>query len=896
MSGYSQFIYGKFYNWNSGYCLVACTTDLEPHQKQLQNMAEKELRFWGAQPPEGDRKAFGISEIKQPVGAFIPKNHLVLIQTEEADRASGGAPYTQQRYIFVPKTDVVNEPHLLGRLHSLKIPVFSEAFEPNLEYFELSHLKISKPENWKNEKTQEIVNSLSDRRDSEDPLLLLAIAVLLENRKLVLTFDFGSEPTNRPQRFLENIFLLLPAACPYSIAVALGAIDEARCVWADIIIKANGFPVAQKLPENAVWLNRKSRKFLPQISSEILKHRYVQDFLTQIDYDFDSIQRLQHHLQTLTDDEFTLDNLSKPDTLVRIIPGLTPGQAQVKCWTKYLPVLSNSQTIFDKDIDQPSLLSLWEALENCYEKNPEWAKTMPSVIQRLTPDHVIEVLNRLFNHPRLAENLISQGLFNILKLDDPNVFLVLRRLCVELVEHKSKIQQFNEAEDLASGLTTSKQNIFSSSDEKFSILDAILCADEIPECYLKNWFSRFGYLLANVNREMIYNSNFFKKHLDQYFSREVKERLRLLLENPNENLIHLPYLVDAMNMDPTNGADYLYHSFLNNLSEPAYINSLPLLHELISRSIVRNPGISLRIAIFPKTFSWFKQLEKICAPLTQLEQKSADWTVWFDFANTFYENRLEILQYLDRRAQIFADFPVEMLQQWMLLIDDDQRVEEVFLKSNTYLELKSENILIFIENHEKWEHVTRLAIYFIKSGRLQRVSGSLLKRICQSWLNCQDIPLQESTLWNSLISTESTALQSGDYLQLIHVKWRLRKEAVLVLNQITLTAADKKSAWEYASALISRFRDFNQGWSLIQDCYCLKLDRIDLKRLVTKLITEVSPTDQDIIRLLTQAKDWGLGSQERGEIIAKVAMTCSSNPLLSYYVQLTAVKPLLPEF
>lgn len=882
MSGYSQFIYGKFYAWNSGYRLVACTPNLEQYQEQLRNIAEKEFRFWGGIPPEGNKKAVGIFQIKNQIGTFSPQDYLVILQTEEALKASGGAPYTQQRYIFVPKKDIVNEPSLLAGLWKMTIPIFSDIFEANLEYFKAELLEAPKTRDLKDEKIKEIVNCFEDKKDGEQPLILSALSALLKKQKLVLTID---EQTIIPQKFVENLLLILPVSCSNLLAVVMGNIEETVCVWANLIIKTNGFPNLQKLPKDMIWLNRKNKKILPQISRDILQHPYVRDFLIPIANNPDSIRQMLQHLQKLTDDEFTLDNLSQSNTLAHIIPGLTPSEKQIEYWCKYIPTIP-IETVINRNIDQESLFCLWQALEKLYKNNTQHEQLMLLVIQKLDTNKVSKIIrDRLIQDLNLAENLASK-LFDVLNVEDTSISIALKQLCVNIVKEKSKFGELDKAWELAV-VFANRQNIYSSYNEQFTILDAVLFGENIPQEFILSWFSSLGYLLVNVEPKIISDSNFCKKHLSKYFPK-VKELLQSLLNNGRENIVYLLHIADEMNMIPKS-ADKMFFTFLNNYPGITYEESLSFLRLLIKKSIDRQQIIRLNTDVYSETFAWFKNLEEnLKNTLTQLEQNSPDWGIWCNVASIFCKSGSERVKYLDKEIHISAYFPVEILKEWILIIESNVKEKESFKDSDTYLNLEQETINNFIAREQI--HIITLTNYLAQDRAFQLISGILLKSVCQLWLNNKNMTPAESNLWNILVTTDNKFFRSDDYLQLIHVSWYLEKETVIPLNKIALSDEDKRAAYIYVSKIIKDCKDLKQGQKLIHDCYGLKLNNSYIQMLVVDLIVAVSANDDEIIKLLTQAETtWGLDGREQKKIIEKIANIRKNNPLLEYYVKINTI-------
>ncbi|MBD2207416.1 hypothetical protein H6G33_34155 [Calothrix sp. FACHB-1219] len=882
MLGYSQFIYGKFYNWNSGYCLVAHTPDLKEHQEQLQKIAQKEYRFWGSQPPEGNKKAVGIFPLKKQLGTFFPQDYLVLIQTEQANKASGGTSYTQQRYIFVPRKDIVNNSTLLLRLWNILIPTFPDTLVEDIQYFQPELIQLSPKADSSDEEILEVLNSLKDKQANQRSLLLSVLSALLNQQKIILTID--GETTTIPQKFLDSILSLLPLNCRNSLSVAIGNIDENRCDWADLIIKTHGYPDSRKLPPSTLWLNRKSKEFLPEVDNNLLEHLYVEDIVAYVDADSDSIPRMLTFLEKLTGDEFRLDNLNQADILAQIIPSLLPEKYQIDTWYKYIPILHNPEAIIEKDIDQDSLLCLWQGLERLETSCLGYEQFILRVTQKFKLEQLVYVLeHRLSNNLNLAEKLIFE-LFDIVDINDSHIANILSEICIKILQSKSLLDiektwklavQFGE-----------KISIFSNYNDKFILLDIVFLNDKFFERFHVNYFGRIVYLLAYVDIEKIHSSNLYQQYLEKSFPK-VKEYLDLLLENPKNNLTCILDIADEMEMDSHN-VDKACNSFLNRCAGISYEESLPLLHRLIENSVEKNPHLQLNTEKFSQTFSYFKSLKpEIREILNQIENDSGNWSHWYSLVNILCKDTQKQIEFLDKKINPFPLFSVEILTKWISLLQNNSLNSSSLFISNTWSKLDIDIIQDFISyNLNNSQNILLLSHYLVKKKCFKLISGYLLKYLCQLWLTNKSINSTQLDLWNFIVSVNNQYLKSSDWLELIRVSWYLEQETVISLEEVNLSDREKDITYQYAAKIIKDSANLETGQKIIHDCYRLKLHKSEIQKLVSSLISKLSLQPHEIVKLLTHSENtWKLDIYARKTIITDIASTQKDNPLLQYIVE-----------
>ena len=884
MFGYSQFVYGKFYNWNSGYCLVANTPDLKEHQEELQKIAQKEYRFWGSQPPEGNKKAVGIFPLKKQLGTFSPQDYLVLVQTEQANKASGGTTYTQQRYIFVPKKDIVNSSTLLLRLWNISIPTFPDTLVENLQYYQPELIQLPSKADSYEEKISEILNSLKDKQDNQPSLLLSAISALLNQQKIILTAD--KEATTIPQKFSDSILSLLPLNCRSLLSVAIGNIDENRCDWADIIIKTYGYPNSQKLSPNTLWLNRKSKEFLPEVDQNIFEHPYVKDIVAYVNANPDSISRMLPFLEKLTGNEFRLDNLNQADILAQIIPSLIPGSNQINIWSKYVPKLHNLETLIEKNIDQDSLLCLWQGLERLKISSLGYEKFILRVTRKLELEQLVYVLeHRLANNLNLAEKLIFD-LFNIIDINNSHLTNIFKKLCIKILENKSSLN-IEKTWKLAIKLGD-KISLFSNYNDKFILLDTVFLSDNFSDNLHIDYFGRMAYLLAHVNVEKIHSSNLYQKYLEKYFPK-IKASLDLLLENPKNNLTRILDIANEMKINSHN-VDKTCTAFLNSCGKISFEESLPLLHRLVENSIERNPNLQLNTDKFSQTFIYFQLLKpEFKEILSQIENNSGSWNHWYHLASILCKGNQQQIEFLDQKINPFPLFFTEMLTKWISLLQNNSIDFSDLFISNTWLNLaKLDNKIIqdFISyNFNDSQNILILSRGLANQKCFTLISGNLLKYLCQLWLTNKGISSTELDLWNFLVTSDTQYLESCDWLELIHLSWCLEQETVISLEEINLSDCEKEITYQYAAEIIKDSKNLATGQKIIHDCYRLKLDKSEIQKLVSSLILELSPQPDEIVKLLAHSENtWKLDIVARKTIIKDIASTQKDNPLLQYIV------------
>jgi len=331
---YSQFIYGKLVsNRGSEYQLVARSADLT-NELNLKTMAEGTHRFWGSTPPENPKV----------VGIFLQGDNLVLVKAETAVYQNGQLAvngvrgFDQHRYVFIPVTSMSA---LQGRAFKLllwmfkqPIPLLTE-FNANLEL--LSIPIVEEPISADIDKEIAKIRQCWPDSNEQKPLVLSGLAAIINGKRLLLTNEQTGIP---PQNWMESILLLLPASIRPQISVAVGTLDEQQCPWATLVVKTNQH-YSRSLPENMIWLNRANQTFDGQPDESTFENSYVDYILDHITTapNKDTLKRLIQQLDTIADNDITLESLADPKIIVRLIRAL-PEKQQNEFLLKYLSGLS----------------------------------------------------------------------------------------------------------------------------------------------------------------------------------------------------------------------------------------------------------------------------------------------------------------------------------------------------------------------------------------------------------------------------------------------------------------------------------------------------------------------------------------------------------------------------
>ncbi|MEC4814010.1 MAG: hypothetical protein SAK29_12160 [Scytonema sp. PMC 1069.18] len=782
-SEYNHFIHGKFATErDSGYRLVARSADLKD-EEHLKRMAEKTYRFWGSKAPEKNTKAVGI---------FLEEGNknLVLVKVETAvdergqEVTSGYRGFNQLHYIFIPMDLVAR--HLRGRtfqllswMHTQRIPLFSH-FDANLPSLPIPTLKEPLPTELNQEEVNKIKRCLNDTNTEGQPLLLLALAALSNDKRLLLTGENSVD-------FVESILLLLPASVRSKVSIAGGTLDEEHCDWAKLLIKANSSSQGQ-LVDKLIRLNYSTRKFEGQFDKETtFKSDYVSLLQSILNIpDIDAIPLLLKQLDSIDDNNVTLENLAAANIIVRLIEEFPQIFQQV--WKS----LSVQQIQFLKELQQNL--------------------------------HLAEKL-------LLEEKLLAQPRH---EAENTAILRELITLCKKVVAYKSQ-QDWQIAWQLATRLAT---NIIFQDDitAYFELLDTALSGEVKVEDLYNSFNYKFAPLVVHFEAVKIHESNLCKQL--QTKQPEVAKLINTLLTQQKTALKALPQLAKLTGMkDPEQ--DKFYEAALVQWS-PFYEDARELLAALIQQS--QEMGSYFNRNALEKTSKWFESKKpELSSIFIALSQSSTSWDTWNQLAKALYENQQCCATFLDEIVGTI--FPTQVLETWLPVIAEDDDIRRTFCQnSSAWQQLRSHPECFEQLVKAQPEYATTLSRCLRDSNLLNWLNGKLLHYLCIDWIKQKRIDDDLKILVTDPNVTQTFTTQ--DWLELQYVCWTPGIELDMPSSRPILEVNEKVDLVNQAIKLINNlYTQPAQTRRLLQDCTFWQLELTQFKDILKGVTNQARDFD-----------------------------------------------------
>ena len=569
---YSQFIHGKFVSdTGSGYQLVARTADLTD-ETDLKTIAERTHRFWGTSPTQRTVKAVGI---------FLQRDNLVLVKAETAvdDRGdyarNEGREFNQHCYVFIPVTSVTalqgRTFQLLSWMFQQPIPLF-QGFNADLPHLSIPCLEEQTLTEAREGEVEKIQRCLKDSNEQK-PLVLSALAAVINGKRLLLTNEKTDTP---PEDWLESILLLLPAIVRRQISVAVGTLEEQQCTWAQLVVKINQHS-SRSLPENMIWLNRANQIFQGQVDEKIFENPYIDYIRDHIAKAPETLKQLLQQLDTIADNNITLESLADPNIIVRLIPAL-PEEQQDEFLKKYFSGLNIDKwevliSLIIKENYQQGLVFAWKELGlNAVEQFQQYIPLMLQTWRSLVNAKLVLLLDELQGNLPLAEILLRQKLLEQPRSETEDTAIVekLIALCKNAVTYKAQSNWLG-AWRFATNLAT--HQLFQDERENFSLLDTALLGEISAQELYKIFTLKIAILLPHVEEKEFRDSNLHKQL--KTINPEASELIATLLAERDAGLAKLSQIANLTEMN--HGAkDILYEAFLRKWS-PSQEAARPLL-------------------------------------------------------------------------------------------------------------------------------------------------------------------------------------------------------------------------------------------------------------------------------------------------------------------------------
>ena len=863
--GYSQFIYGKLVDRNSGYGLIARTADLT-NENQLIDMVERTHNFW-SQPPSGNKS--------KGVGVFCEADRIIFAQFSRAlnerdeEVASGGSPFYQHRYIFIPPQSLDLSHHqtplILSWLIRQRIPLFRE-FNNDLSPFQLPSLES--PVSASPEQSSKIQYWWNETNSEGESLLLSALAILINRHRLLLARDPDTKII--PEVFLESVLLLLPAVCRSQVAIAVGSLEEDYCTWAQLIVR-NGLPGRRSLDDGSkalIWLDLANRRFEGEFQPQVLKHPYVDDTLLPLAKTVDRIDYRIRQLNQISDQNLSLETLDQPEFIVNFIPELSADK-QTEVWKKYIPRISselwNSLTV--KIESQPSLMSLWSALEYLSISDPTQKLTAPLLLvwRKLDSSEQIKLLeNNLRSEIAIAEELLLSGFLELSEHQSTEVAEELRSLCQFVVVNKAN-RRVDAALELVDSFT--KASIFQDPDESFKLLDAIFSRQIEPKVLFGiNVLKRFS---------CIQPSQWTGSHLSQAIKAVSTNRasyLEQLIQRQPNTLNYLADLLEELEIAPLN-QDQIFRSFLEAWAL-SFAPTKYFLKSLLEKSIKDSKFTPDH---FPESYDWFAKQNpglELNQVFYNLKRCPDDWENWVQTARLVCETPVTEIKFLDQT--IGQRFIVELLQQWLLHNSSGCQAKVNWLSPTTWAALQPESVrrILALQHQSAGTLIQALVL----SGRYDLIQGDLIHYLAQDWIAHREVSPSLVTVLSSPILVQHLSIK--DRLALQRASWQAKVN--LGLSKPLSSHEDKQQLYDTAIESINRTIKFEDGLTLLRDCHSWGLDMKYKKRIAIELIKRCEQATQ-VRQLLEVCFDIDFDLFVRQEVLCQARPeSCEIGLILSY--------------
>jgi len=753
----SQFIYGKYVGPSCGDGIIAWTDDLKDYKHNLQSLVETSYRFWGEQAPRGDYKAVGIC---LNTTGILSEKEILLIQVAPAidkqgnSLGSGGRAFVQHRYIFLERSLISQFNNhnglLLQKLYREDIPYFTEFPSEN--------------ENWATLKSSifHLDNNLSYSEQEqvflqEASAIKKALSVILQNKNILITRD---EATIHPLKFLDNLLCWLPITYRKKLNIAVGAVDENYCKWANIIVKTNGFPSNLSSSE-LTWFDRHNNQLYPSPNSNV-DHEYVTHFIDDpIQNKWADVSAILEYLNTTEYQDFD----PKQPPLDSIWQYPSNYQHKKLLSSKYPPKRDEVQERIDNlselVLDQNVPL-LWHIQQQHFSEDiplviPFFIKTI-----NYPPEQFGGSARKRQLYVKYIPNLLKNGFLK--SIEDLQIIGYIEQVCQERIAQE---EDFDTRYNLLS-LCVNHGNIFTSKQKIFDLSNSILTQDTLEENFKKLFTTQIIHCLPDISVETLRNSSLYS-YLNH--SPEAQHNLYyLLFSRENGGLNYLPLFADALKIN-NDEVKRLYLVFILAW-QPKYEQGLPIIISSIEKSVEEN--LQFKLYRFIEIYEHFK----IEGDFRDLGFKSQSWSSWENLASSLHKNHKnwkkekDIVVCLDRILGTY--FCSEMLRVWSdLFIDslEDKSYQQSFLNGNTWKSLGVENIrelhkTLISPDHR--EFTSKLVRWAISAKRQDLIDKALLNCLKEIWESQGFI---DPSLWDLL--TDNTTLECFDgqyWIELFFIK------------------------------------------------------------------------------------------------------------------------------
>ncbi|OQY45456.1 MAG: hypothetical protein B6242_10310 [Anaerolineaceae bacterium 4572_78] len=682
---YSQFIHGKIIGHRQ-YKLTAYTYDLANQTDELESIAKK-YRFWGQQPPTNKPIA---------VGVFHYHDDLLLVQAMQATYDNGqsafdvqGRPFSQHRYMFIPKHDL--KP-IGGRLWLLlnwimedvrNIPVFHNV-EQNLAPIPKPHFN----KNWYNpiEEHTKLNRSLSLYTSANKSVLLSALAAMLNGQRVV--FDADSTDKVYSEDLLEGLLLLLPAPYRTYISIAAGALDEKICTKTNLMVKTNGYPKGE-LGSDLIWLKRASNEFFGAVTEQTINSRYT-ELLQPIVKNQESLRIVLRILDNILSHKKSNNHTNFAEILndsaitIQLIPALPDPKIRANHWQTMLKniTITEWEKIIPLIIDDIGLEIAWLKLQKKTKHKPKlYIPLVFQLWQNFSHEYILYTLqHELASDTSLAENLLRHGLLT--KFGD-DYHAELLNLSLRTIAANAS-QNVKQATDLMRHIQ--ENGHFRQPHEIFALQESALPTNLTQDeayAFFNSEMTRILPILsiADLKAGRIY-------HHFAHHAPHVAELLESIILKRNRAINLLIDLAHATNMvfqERLNCYATMFHAW-----QPDFDLAQPLLTDIITQWIATYSSEKrppLHTVLKPMT-NWFERhMPSNLRAVFMREQETYTFEDWWIIAESLFEGLLGKVSFMDH---VTAGQPVpHMAQHWLLVCVANPQAKSNFQASYTWHNIKT---------------------------------------------------------------------------------------------------------------------------------------------------------------------------------------------------------------
>lgn len=882
---FEQFIYGKFVGPESGSCIVAHSKNLD-NEQDLLDIAEKTHYFWGGQNTDPNSRAVGICWNNTPVLPDKDNKKIILIQASPAiDRnnnyvVSGSRTFIQHRYIFVPEATIATKFNnrtcwLLGKLNDLPIPIFDKVnqyFNDKNSWLVGSEIfgSLSDDENTDQKAEVTIKDTWKFLKESDRDLLLQALAVVANGKKLLLTNERLPQP---PLKLLDNLLLFLPTDLRTQLSIAIGSIDPHHCPWAKIIVKLNN-DARIRLSNDMIWLDFSRQEFIDNQKVDLthtLKHQYIEYFIDPLKNEGEEkLIALCRYLDCRTNVGLEFDVNSQDQYLKFIHPSVDfilkypkDDRYKINLLSQYVSRMESDLKSFlenlenmDEDSRNYTLEELntldiiWQALADKLDAHMQLVVVLLQKIYIFSREYFLKIVGENQFVESLSNLLVEKDFLDLIadivanKEEDLGILEELQQACFKCIE-RQQADNYQRLKNLISHC----ENIFYSqdNDKQFSLWTLPLGKEITKENFRDLFTEKLVPLISKINIDTLSESPLQQYLADNFPDVDVYLSISTFLST--RDLLVIPDIAKSLEID-NSATNKLFISFMES--------ELPKHHK--------------------------PEFSKI---LIDLIKPNYDcWLSWNQISEMLYDNQMQRTFFLDK--YVAEKCHVQMLKSWLKLLENnpDEKSKEKFLNSEAWRGLslnKEKGTLGSLREDLKGTYQTYVRKFIEWANEkncFELISGELIEYTIEIWTKQKSI---DENIWHLLGSERVLSkLSSKDRLKLVIVHSYLGSE----LPRISLMDGENKSLDPEESQLLTRivqerivqFDDADNIDSLLHTCQASGLN-------ILAILSQANHKSCNVDVMLKYMRSANKDSKEYGDCLDKLSKINCDTPDERYTIK-----------